>query len=75
MCNSIIINLGEKEIGTPREFLKHFGFMLEKNIDKTGMDCCLCNYDLEKTLNENKIPFKNDCGDLYVGMLEKLKWT
>jgi hypothetical protein len=74
MCNSIIINLGEKEIATPREFLEHFGFV-PYDVEAVLMDECLCYCDLEKTLNEHKIPFKNDCGDLYVGMLEKIKWT
>lgn len=33
-------------------------------------DYCLCQCDCEKALNENNIPFKKDCGDIYVGMLE-----
>jgi hypothetical protein len=27
MCNIVIINRGEKEIGTPAEFLEHFEFL------------------------------------------------
>jgi len=72
MCNIIVINKGEKEIETPRQFLEHFGFEAPKEeyYRAVDMDCCLCNCDLEKTLNEHKIPFKKDCGDIYVGMLE-----
>jgi len=72
MCQTIYINKGEKEIESPRQFLEHFGFMPYKQIhyNSIEMDCCLCQCDLEKTFNENKIPFKKHCGDFFVGKLE-----
>lgn len=72
MCNIVVINKGEKEIETPRQFLEHFGFMPDKEIyhKSIGMDYCLCQCDIEKSLNDNNIPFKTDCGDYYVGMLD-----
>ena len=73
MCNIIVINKGEKEIETPRQFLEHFGFMAEKETyyNEIEMDSCLCQCDIEKSL-KNKIPFKKDCGDFYVGMLDEV---
>jgi len=72
MCNIVVINKGEKEIETPRQFQEHFGFMPDVEIghNKIEPDYCLCQCDCEKALNENNIPFKKDCGDIYVGMLE-----
>jgi len=59
-----------------REFLKHFGFMPDKEpyYNSIEMDCCLCSCDIEKTLTDKNIPFKRDCGDLYVGMLDEIVW-
>ena len=75
MCDSIIINRGEVEIQTPRQFKNHFGFMpiiYEDSISEEEMDWCLCSCDLEKTFNTHKIPFKYGCGDYYVGELDLL---
>lgn len=75
MCDSIIINRGEVEIQTPRQFKNHFGFMpiiYEDSISEEEMDCCLCSCDLEKTFNTHKIHFKYGCGDYYVGELDLL---
>lgn len=74
MCNIIVINRGEKEISTPREFIKHFGFAPDTDVylGRIQMDECLCNCDIEDTLNHHKIDFKTDCGDIYVGMLDKI---
>ena len=74
MCNIVVINKGEKEIETPRQFLEHFGFMPDKEIyyNGIGMDECLCQCDVEKSLTDNNIPFKKDCGDIYVGMLDEV---
>ena len=73
MCNIVVINKGEKEISTPRQFLEHFGFMPDKEIYYGRIDECLCDCDVEKELNRNKIPFKKEYGDYYVGMLDKIK--
>jgi len=72
MCNIVVINRGEIEIGTPKEFLTYFGFPPQKNEHYKGMDvnACLCQCDIEETLIKNKIEFKKDCGDIYVGMLD-----
>lgn len=74
MCAIVIINRGEKEIETPRQFFEHFGFeapsySLSKNVE---MDACLCQVDIEKALAEKNIPFKKDLGDIYVGELDQI---
>lgn len=76
MCSIIIINRGEKEIGTPREFLEYFGFMPDKDVPLTDedMDCCLCGCDVSESLIEHNIEFLNDGGDIYVGQLNDLQW-
>ena len=60
MCGIIVINKGEKEIETPRQFQEHFGFMPDKEIghSKIELDYCLCQCDCEKALSENNIQFK-----------------
>lgn len=74
MCNIVVINRGEKEIETPRQFLEHFGFEApkEEHYRTVDMDCCLCQVDIEKALTEHNIPFKTDCGDFYVGQLDEV---
>jgi len=74
MCNIIVINKGEKEIETPLQFLEHFGFIpeLEFGYVKIEWDYCLCQCDLEKSLNQKNISFKKDCGDIYIGMLDQV---
>ena len=77
MCDSIIINRGEVEISTPREFKNHFGFMPiinEDSISEEEMDSCLCSCDLEETFKKNSIPFKLYWGDYYVGELDLLSF-
>ena len=69
MCNIVVINKGEKEIGTPRQFLEYFGFIPDIS-PIINMDECLCNYDIELIFNKNNIAYKKDCGDYYVGMLD-----
>lgn len=73
MCDIIVINRGEKEIETPRQFQEHFGFLPEKSIHYNSMDidCCLCQCDIEKTFMAKNIPFKKD-GDFYVGQLDDI---
>lgn len=72
----IIINRGEKEITTPRAFEKHFGFMpvsLSENITMEEMDECLCGWDIEESFKNNRVPYKTDAGDYFVGQLELVK--
>lgn len=68
MCNIVVINGGEKEIETPRQFLEYFGFEAPKEeyYQSVDMDCCLCQVDIEKALIEHNIPFETNCGDFYV---------
>lgn len=74
MCNVVIINKGEKEIETPKQFFEHFGFEapIEDGYNSIDIDSCLCQVDAEKALLDNNIPFKKDWGDIYVGMLDKV---
>lgn len=70
----VFINRGEKEIDSAQEFKQHFGFSSapdDKDLDE--MDSCLCNMDLEKIFKDNKIEYKTDGGDYYVGQLELVK--
>ena len=74
MCQIIVINKGEKEIQTPKEFLEHFKFIpqIDSFHQTIDMECCLCQCDLEKSFKDNSIDFKKDCGDYYVGMLDQI---
>ena len=74
MCNIIVINRGEKEIETPRQFLEHFSFEAPKEdcYNSVNMDACLCQVDIEKAFTEHNILFKTDCGDFYVGKLDEV---
>lgn len=77
MCQKIIINRGEVEIGTPREFEKHFGFLPEKDRRYRGteLDGCLCQCYIDQTFQKHNIPFKTDSMDYYVGELEVIEFT
>jgi hypothetical protein len=74
MCEIVVINRGEKEIGNPQQFIKHFGF--EAPPREQGAYCrydsCLCNVDIEAALKEHDIPYKMDGSDVYVGDLENV---
>lgn len=74
MCGIVVINRGEKEISTPRQFEQHFGFKAPKEYyyNEIDIDCCLCQVDVYKALNDHNIPYKNDCGDVYVGDLKNV---
>lgn len=74
MCGIIVINRGETEINTPREFEDHFGFEppAEEGYSYVDPDCCLCQVDVSKAFNENDIPYKTSAGDFYVGELDKV---
>jgi hypothetical protein len=75
MCHIVVINRGEVEIGTPREFETHFGFLpiKEDYYNTLELDYCLCQADLEETFKQKNIAYKKDCGDFYVGQLELVK--
>jgi hypothetical protein len=72
MCQTVIINRGEKEIRTPKEFKEHFGFEAPREdfYTKVDMDSCLCQVDVEKALTDNNIQFEIDCGDIFINHLK-----
>lgn len=72
MCGVVVVNNGEKEIETPREFREYFGFDAPRNkhYNNVDPDCCLCQVDVEKALTEQNMPFMRDCGDIYVENLK-----
>jgi len=74
MCGIIVINRGEIEIETPRQFQNHFGFLPEKEeyFNNIELDCCLCQGDLDATFMVKNIDYKTDCMDYYVGQLDKV---
>ena len=77
MCQTVVINRGEKGLGTPRQFLEHFGFMpilYEESYSEMDMDSCLCQADLDETFKQHNIPFKYDCMEYFVGQLELLSF-
>jgi len=79
MCKMVIVNRGEVEITTPREFKNHFGFepikaelyslKEDEGYSEKELDECLCSADILKTLRMKEIPFKSYWGDIYVGEL------
>lgn len=76
MCTTIYINRGEKEIGTPRQFMTHFGFLptsSPQNVTMEEMDECLCGFDIEEAFKRKKIEYKIDMGDYFVGQLDLVK--
>lgn len=80
MCKRIIINRGEHELGTPREFKEYFGFLPIKNqlysirdnesYSEEELDECLCSADITESLEKKDIRFKTSWGDVYVGELD-----
>lgn len=74
MCTTIVINRGEKDITSPRQFKQHFGFqpIADEAYNFTEMDGCLCQIDIENSLNSQNIPFKYDYSDYYVGDLDNV---
>jgi hypothetical protein len=74
MCQIIVINKGEKEISTPRQFREHFGFEPAKDdhYEYVDEESCLCQCDVKATLENFNIPFKTYCGDYYVGLLDQV---
>jgi hypothetical protein len=80
MCQVIVVDKGDKEIESPRQFLEHFGITLDVEEDgeladgeESVWDCCLCNYDLDAIFQENNIPFVVSSGDYFVGDIEGVK--
>ena len=71
MCVTIVINRGEKEIKTPRQFKDHFGIEIG-GADDEWLDSCICHYNFEEIFKANGIEFKwvdNDA-TYYIGQLD-----
>jgi len=69
MCQTIIINKGEIEIETPKDFKSHFGFkpIKAEHYNNVDEDCCLCQVDIEKSLFDNDIKFElSECGNIII---------
>lgn len=78
MCQIIVINRGKKEITTPRQFEKYFGFLpkVDEFYEKLELDYCLCQCDLEETFKSKNIKYWFDRIDSYfIGELDKLDRT
>lgn len=76
MCFTLVINRGEYEIQSPRQFNDFFGKNLIKVKSKKYLDYCMCgvNFDIEKYLKEQEIFFQPIGGDIYAEMTpEQLK--
>jgi hypothetical protein len=72
MCCIVVINRGEKEIETPRQFLEHFVFEAPKEdyYQSIDLDACLCQVNIDDALTDHSIPYKKESGDYYVGQLD-----
>lgn len=75
MCDKIVVNQGEIEISTPKQFNMYLGCypVLYNDVDyAVNLEeyICLCDFDLEKSLNGLKIAFTrefgNKAGDYYI---------
>ncbi len=68
MCRIIVINKGEKEIGTPRDFINHFGLNpdIDFKADNDNLDECLCHCDIEEVLNLKGIFFEAEDEDVFI---------
>lgn len=70
MCQMVIVNRGEIEIGTVKQFKEHFKvdvLIPDDAYDKIDEDCCLCQIDVEAELKKLGIPYAWDYCDYYVG--------
>lgn len=60
MCQIIVVNNGDIEIQTVKQFKEYFNVQLD---DEDLVDeCCLCQLDLPTELSKLGIPFKMDEG-------------
>lgn len=76
MCFTLVINRGEYEIQTPRQFNEFFGKELMKFDRNESLDFCLCGvpFDIENYLKQHLIHFRNIDGDIYAEITpEQLK--
>jgi hypothetical protein len=74
MCEIIVINEGEYEIATPKEFRRFFGVYpyIHDSVPvyEDTVDCCLCDFDIKATFQELEVPYDREWregfGDYYV---------
>lgn len=73
MCEIVVVNRGEKEIETPRQFQEHFGFLpnVHNKYSESELDMCLCSCDLDETFKQKEIEYARWRGDFYVGLLDE----
>jgi hypothetical protein len=75
MCQQVIINRGEIEIQTVRQFREYFKtdtIVPDDAYDKIDDDCCLCQIDIGAELRRLNIPHKWDFMDYYVGQIDQI---
>lgn len=70
MCQMVLVNRGEIEIGTVKQFKEYFKvdvLIPDDAYDVVMDDCCLCQIDIEAELKKLNVPFVFDYCDYYVG--------
>jgi hypothetical protein len=77
MCQTIVINRGERELDSVKDFEEYFNTEIEippnpTNADIILKDCCLCQIDIPKELGKMGIEYKYDFVNYYVGDLENV---
>jgi len=66
MCQTIVINNGEKTLQTVREFKKHFNLIgLDEDVLVVD-DWCLCQIDVGEELKKLNIEYEYDFCDYYI---------
>ena len=68
MCNIIVINKGEVEITTPRQYKEYFG--RECIGGDEFIDECLCSVDIKNSLNKLGIKYEMHSGDYYIDRIK-----
>lgn len=68
MCQKIVVNNGEHEIETPKEFVEYFKIspIVEKHYKGIVEDACLCQIDIPKSLRLVDYEFTYDGFDYNV---------
>lgn len=72
MCETIIINNGERELRTANDFKEYFkiDFPIPENaVDAIDGNCCLCQIDIQKELKKLGISFEYDGCDYNISSI------
>ena len=70
MCSKLVVNRGDIEIETVKQFREYFNTELkipDYAIDVVDDDCCLCQIDVETALKQMNVPYVYDFCDYYIG--------